>query len=351
MGREWRIGLIGFGNVGQGFVRILSRKADVLAERYGFRFRLIAIADPVKGSVYDPAGLDPKTLVQLVETHGHIRGYPSGEKEVSSLDICRFEDIDIVVEVTPTNVETGEPGLTHVREALNHGKHVVTSNKGPIALAYPELKRLADEKGVFLRFEGTVLSGTPSLNLVLESMAGVDVEKIEGIVNGTTNFILTKMEEGMSYEEALREAQRLGYAEADPTADVEGWDAAVKAVILANAVMGGSITVRDVERVGITGVTREDVEEALRNGQRVKLIARVVKNGGEVRASVKPEKVSLSHPLANVMGATNALTFYTDNLGPVTIVGPGAGRVETGQAILEDILAIHRYYTWGKSGR
>ncbi len=341
--KVWRIGLIGFGNVGQGFVRILASKKEVLYDRYKFRYKLVAIADPVKGSVYDPEGLDEKKLIELIEKEGNIKSYPRGKKDIDSLTVCRSGDIDIVVEVTPTNVETGEPGLTHIREALKHGKHVVTSNKGPIALAYPELKRLADEKGVMLRFEGTVLSGTPSLNLSLEAMAGVDINKIEGIVNGTTNFILTKMEEGMSYEEALKEAQRLGYAEADPTADVEGWDAAVKAVILANVVMGGEITIKDVEREGITKITLEDVKDALKNGQRIKLIARVIKEDNKVRASVKPERISLSHPLANVMGATNALTFYTDHLGPVTIIGPGAGRVETGQAILTDILAIHRY--------
>ncbi len=340
----WRIGLIGFGNVGQGFVRILARKAETLRERYGFEFKLIGIADPIKGSVYDPEGLDPKTLIKLIDEKGHIKDYPAGRKDIDSLTICRSEDIDIVVEVTPTNVKTGEPGLTHIREALKHGKHVVTSNKGPIALAYPELKELAASKGVMLRFEGVVLSGTPSINLALEAMAGVDISKVEGIVNGTTNFILTKMEEGMTYEEALKEAQRLGYAEADPTADVEGWDAAVKAVIIANVIMGGNITINDVEREGITKITKEDVKDALSNGQRIKLIARVVREGGSVKASVKPEKVSLTHPLANVMGAINALTFYTDHLGPVTIVGPGAGRVETGQAILTDVLAIHRHY-------
>lgn len=342
--RVWRIGLIGFGNVGQGFVRILARKAGELERRYGFRFKVVGIADPVKGSVYDEAGLDPVKLIELVDSRGHIKDYPGGRKDIDSFFLCRSPDIDIIVEVTPTNVETGEPGLSHIREALRNGKHVVTSNKGPIALAYRELMDLARSKGVMLRFEGTVLSGTPAINLALEAMAGVDIERIEGIVNGTTNFILTKMEEGMSYEEALREAQRLGYAEADPTADVEGYDAAVKAVILANTVMGASITLRDVEREGITGITRDDIERAKREGKRIKLIAEIKREGGSVKASVKPRAISLSHPLASVMGVTNALTFYTDHLGPVTIIGPGAGRVETGQAILTDILAIHRHH-------
>jgi len=341
MARVWRIGLIGFGNVGQGFVRILARKEAVLRERYGLRFKVVGIADPIKGSAYDPEGLDLREIVSLLDRDGNIKAF-SGRKDIDSLFLCRSPDVDVIAEATPTNIETGEPGLTHIREALRNGKHVITTNKGPIALAYRELRRLAEERGVFLRFEGVVLSGTPSLNLALEAMAGVDISRIEGIVNGTTNFILTKMEEGMSYEEALREAQRLGYAEADPTADVEGWDAAVKAVILANVVMGASIGIKDVEREGITGVTLDDIKKAREEGCRIKLIAEVWREGSSVKASVKPKKVPLTHPLASVMGATNALTFHTDHLGQVTIVGPGAGRIETGQALLTDLLAIHR---------
>ncbi|MEM4731910.1 MAG: homoserine dehydrogenase [Desulfurococcaceae archaeon] len=168
------------------------------------------------------------------------------------------------------------------------------------------------------------------------------------MVNGTTNYILTRMEEGLTYEEALREAQKLGYAEADPTLDVEGWDAAIKAVILANVIMGPSITIKDVEREGITRITTEDIKKAREEGCRIKLVAEVSKNGDNVKASVRPRKIPLTHPLANVMGVTNALTLETDHLGLLTIVGPGAGRIETGQAILSDILAIHRYISLGR---
>lgn len=345
--RVWRIGLIGFGNVGQGFTKILASKGGAIRSRYGVELKIVGVADPAKGSVFDPNGLDIAMLVNLVERYGNIRGYPGGEKGIDSLYLCRSDAVDIVVEVTPTNIETGEPGLTYIREALRNRKHVVTTNKGPIALAYPELKRLAQENRVFLRFEGVVLSGTPVFSLALEAMAGVDIKRVQGIVNGTTNFILTKMEEGMTYEEALREAQRLGYAEADPTLDVEGWDAAIKTVILANVLMGGSITLRDVDREGITGITLDDVMKAKAEGYRIKLVAEVTRENSSVRASVKPRRIPLTHPLANILGATNALTFETDHLGQVTIVGPGAGRIETGQAILSDILAIYRYTTGG----
>ncbi len=337
-----KIGIIGLGNVGLGLVRILHNKRKALKGNYGFDFKITAIADPVRGSVYDESGLDLATVLDLVEKEGNLENYPSGIRNLNSMRTIRETNTNLIVEVTPTNIRTGEPGLTHIKIALANKKNVVTTNKGPVALHYQELKKLADENEVYLRFEGTVLSGTPALNLALESLAGCDVSKIQGIVNGTTNFILTKMEEGKSYEDALAEAQKLGYAETDPTADVEGWDAAVKTVIIADVVMGENINIQDVERVGITGITLDDVKKAKENNHRIKLIAEVEKKNYTVKAKVLPREVPLTHPLANVMGAINALTFTTDHLGDVTIIGPGAGRIETGQALLTDILALDR---------
>ncbi len=339
---ELRIALIGFGNVGQGFVKILARKSPLLAERYGVDLRVVAVSDRSKGSVYDPGGLDPSALLSLIEEEGSVSGYPGGVKGMGSLATIRETDSDVVVEVTPTDLETGEPGLSHIRAALEAGKHVITSNKGPIALAYGELSSLARESGVELRFEGTVLSGTPAISLATEALAGAEVLGVEGVLNGTTNFILTRMEEGVDYEDALREAQRLGYAEADPTADVDGWDAAAKLVILANVVMGADLSLGDVEREGIGGVTREAVARASAYGRRVRLLASAWRSGGAVAARVAPAEIPLSHPLASVSGVTNALTLRTDHLGDVTIVGPGAGGVETGQALLSDLLAVAR---------
>jgi len=278
----------------------------------------------------------------LLDKTGNIKGYPIGIKDFDSIKTIKETDTNLIIETTPTNVKTGEPGLTHMKTALQSKKFVVTTNKGPIALAYPELKKLADENGVCIRFEGTVLSGTPSLNLALEALAGCSISKVQGIVNGTTNFILTKMEDGKGYKDALREAQELGYAETDPTADVEGWDAAVKTVIMANVVMGGNVTIEDVQRKGITEITLDDVKKAKENNKRIKLVAEVLKEEDGIKVSVLPKELPLTHPLANVMNAINALTFTTDHLGDITIIGPGAGRVETGQALLADILAINR---------
>ena len=339
---KWKIAIVGFGNVSQGLVRILDRKKEILKDEYGFDFQLMAISDPVKGSVYDEKGIDLVKIIGLLDKTGNIKGYPTGIKNLDSIKTIKETSTNLIIETTPTNVETGEPGLTHMKTALNSRKHVVTTNKGPIALAYPELKKLADKNGVYIRFEGTVLSGTPSLNLALEALAGCDISRVQGIVNGTTNFILTKMEEGKNYKDALKEAQELGYAETDPTADVEGWDAAVKAVIIADVVMGGNVTIGDVQRKGITQITMEHIKRAKRNNQRMKLIAEVIRGESGIKAAVSPREVPLVHPLANVPGAINALTFTTDHLGDITIIGPGAGRVETGQALLTDILTLNR---------
>ncbi len=339
-----RVAVIGFGVVGRGFAKALLRRRRTLAEEFNLNLEVVAISDLKWGSVYDEDGLDLERCLSIVESGGSLEDYPSGVKGLSSLETIREAEYDVMVELTPTNVETGEPGLTHIAEALRMGRHVVTTNKGPISLAYWDLTEMAEERGVSLRFEGTVMSGTPVLSLLREGLGGDLVEEVYGILNGTNNFILTQMEAGKSFEEALREAQRLGYAEADPTMDVEGWDAAAKAAIIANAVMGGRMKPQDVRREGITGVTSEEVVKAVRDGKRVKHVARVWREGGRVYASVAVEKLPLSHPLSTVTGVKNALVARTENLGEVFVTGPGAGGVETGQAVLSDVLAIYRLH-------
>lgn len=249
---------------------------------------------------------------------------------------------DVVVELSYTDLETGEPAASHVRAALEAGKHVVTTNKGPIALHYGELEALARERGLCIGVEGTVMSGTPALLVGAHLLRAAGIRRIRGILNGTCNYILTRMEAGSSYDEALREAQERGFAEADPSGDVEGFDAAGKAVILGNLLLEGSLTMSDVERTGISGLSSDDIRAAAAAGERWKLIGSVERVDGRVRASVGPERVPLSHPLASVGDAANAVTYSTELLGDVTLIGPGAGRLETGYAVVTDLLEIHR---------
>lgn len=344
---EYKLGLIGCGTVGQGFLEILLQKEKLLKEEFDFEAKIVAVSDKLKGSLLLPEGVDIVKLLSLLEQGENIGAYLEGKsneaEKMDALQVIEQCDADIIAELTYTDIQTAEPATSHVKKALQTGKHVVTSNKGPAALFYNELKTLAEENNRLFKIEGTVMSGTPVFNLCENAFAGNEIKEIKGILNGTTNFILSKMEEeGMDYEDALQLAQKLGYAEADPTADVEGYDALAKIVILSNVLLGGNIKPTDAAREGITALSKDKILEAKKEGFRYKLIASTRKENGRIVASVSPQKLPLSDPLSGIMGANNALSFDLDLLGKVTIQGPGAGKTETGYSILVDILAIHR---------
>jgi len=343
-----KIVLIGFGTVAQGLCEILLSKADYLKSKYGFEASIVAISDVLKGAVYCENGLDIQQCLNLAKSNKSLEKYICAgsncdcEKCWDSIRTIKETNADIICELAYTDVKTGEPAITHCKTAFENGKHVVTSNKGPAALQYSDLQRIAEKNKLKFMIEGTVMSGTPVLNLVNGPLAGCEITYIKGILNGTTNYMLSEMENGMTYDDVLKKAQELGYAEADPTGDVEGFDAMAKAIILSNVVMNAEISADDVDRKGITNITPEMISDAQKENSRWKLIGSIEKVKDGIKASVKPEKLPLSHPLANIMGATNALTFTTDLLGDVTIIGAGAGKIETGYAILTDILEIHR---------
>lgn len=340
-----KLALIGFGTVGQGLAEILRDKGPALREKWGFDTQVVAVAGKSKGSLYHPEGLDLAQLLEVTSRTSNFAAYPETpglQRGWDSMKTIQETNADTIVEASYTNIETGQPAIDYCRAAFESGKNVVMCNKGPVALAYSELSALAKEKGVRWAFEGTVMSGTPSIRLALASLAGNDIREFRGILNGTTNYILTQMESGLAYEAALKEAQTLGYAEADPTADVEGYDAMGKVVIMANVVMGIPLTKEQVTCRGISHLTEQDIQQAKAEGKRWKLIARLKKEDDRVTASVGPEMVPLADPLANVMGATNAITYDCDLSGPITLVGAGAGRTETGFALLSDLINIGR---------
>jgi len=336
-----RLLMIGLGNVGQGLLSILTEQRQTLEASYGLRFSVVGVNDLRMGSLADPAGI-PLENILAAAAKGDLRTIPAEIKERSVEEMLNGLEYDVLVEASYTDLRTGEPATSYIRQALHSGRHVVTTNKGPIALHYPELQRLAEQNSAQIGFEGTVMSGTPAIFLGMKWLKAAEIHRVQGIFNGTTNFILTKMEQGNDYASALAEAQRLGYAEADPSGDVEGYDAAGKIVILANVLMGKSITMQEVNRQGITHLTLADIEQARREGKRWKLIGSLEVSEGTIKASVRPLALPLSNPLARVMGATNAINYTTRYLGDVTLVGAGAGRLETGYALLADILSIYR---------
>lgn len=336
-----KLALIGFGTVAQGLVKLLIEKEEELAQDHGARFRVTTIVTHRRGSLYGPDGLDLRAVLRAAQS-GNLKAYQGSACAWDGHQAIIQTNATVILENTPTNLRDGEPAMTHIKAALGLGKHVITANKGPIALAHRELEALARARGAHLLFEGTVLSGTPILSLAKYGLGGCRITELAGILNGTTNYILTQMEAGMGYADALKKAQELGYAEADPTADVEGFDALAKIVILANVLMGANLKPKDVACEGITRIGAKDIASAKSEGKRWKLIGRAKREGDAVSASVKPTLIPLEDPLASVGAAMNALTFGTDVLKSVTVTGAGAGGPQTGFALLSDLLELHR---------
>ncbi len=326
-----RISVIGFGALGQGVARSLISKREYL-KKQGYDIRVVAISDS-KGSEINNNGIDLENALDRKKEKGTI-----ATEVTAALEIIRDVEHDIVVEVTPTNIDNGEPGLGNIRAAFQAGRHVVTSNKGPLALRFKELKEAAEDSGLHFRYEATVGGAVPIFNLVHEALAGNSIVGIEGILNGTCNYILTRMaEERMPYELVLKEAQELGIAETDPAYDVEGIDSAIKLVIIANSIFGQNATYGDVDVTGIIKITPEALELANKNNYVVKLVCEV----REGKLTVAPRLVPKRHPLA-VGGTLNVALILTDLAGRITISGKGAGSIETASSILSDILYIAR---------
>lgn len=342
--RHLHLAFLGFGNVGRAFARLLENKSQTLKEDYGVTWQVTGIATARHGTALNPDGLPlPDVLDALGRDQSLDRLHP-GEPVRDNFDFIRRCAADIVFEITPLNPQTGRPALDHVRAALKAGLHVVTANKGPVAFAHDELAALAAAQKRAFRFEGAVLDGAPVFNLVRHCLPGSRVLGFRGVVNSTTNFILTAMEEGLPQEDALRQAQALGITEADPSYDLEGWDAAVKTVVLVNALMGGRITPQDVTRTGISHITPRAVIEAARQGRRFKLIAEAQRGDGAVTARVAPRMLSSDDPLAQVAGTSSALTLVTDTLGELTITHSGPEPPQTAYALLSDMLDVLREY-------
>ncbi|MEQ4723527.1 homoserine dehydrogenase [Nonomuraea sp. B19D2] len=342
MGR-YDLALIGFGGVNRALAELISQRGHRLAEDLGFTLRVVAITDLRAGSLVDTDGIDLAPLLAANPGELNFAGLPGGSADPRNAWVIREVPADIVVEATFTDPAHGEPALSHVRWALESGKHVCTTNKGPVALAGRALKQLAAEHGVSFEFEGSVLSGTPVLRTAQRLFGGLEITDVQGILNGTSNYILGRLEEGVDLPAAITEAQDLGYAEADPTADIEGHDVQLKVMILANEVLGADLRREDVLCEGISAITPHEVRDAASKELRWKLVGSATRHqDGSVEARVAPLALPAHHPLAGIYGPVNAVSFRTDLLGTVTVSGPGAGRIETAYALLSDIIAIHQ---------
>ena len=351
------LALLGFGTVGQWLADALHTRRAWLQQEYGVVVTLSSVGTRHHGLIYRSDGLDIPTLLDLVATQQPLTAHPSVTHWTNVLEGLQVTGGDVLAEATGATLRSGEPGLSYIRAALAQGMHVVTSSKGPMALAGLELLSLARAHGVQLRMESTVMSGTPVLSTIREGMAGARIRALRGILNGTANYILTAMTLGRTYAEALAQAQAQGYAEADPTDDVEGDDTVAKTLILAAAVFGRALAPAQVVREGITTLTREQIQRAVDQGHRMKHVAslrllsldgrevsRATADNGTVpthlAARVEPLALPLSDPLARIDGLLNAIDIQTDTQASVMVIGPGAGRFQAGQGMLADLIAI-----------
>jgi homoserine dehydrogenase len=329
-----RLVVIGFGVVGQSFAKLLlSRSAD-LYRQYGVNPRIVACVDK-GGYAVSATGLDLQRLLNTKKLSGTVGAYDKESRKFDPFRLIEKVDAEILLELTPTNLDNGEPGMSNIIAAMKSGKHVITVNKGPLALAFPSLLELANYNNVKLRFSGTVGGGMPILEFAKRCLKGDSIISFRGILNGTTNYILSKMDEGLTFNDALNDAKYKGYAEAVPSLDVDGFDAAAKLVIMANWIMGMKVTIKDVARRGISGVSLSDVQRAHKKGNAIKLIAMC----DNKRLDVKPTELSNVDPIC-VNGTLNAVTFSSEHSGEHTIIGHGAGGIPTASAVVRDLIDI-----------
>jgi len=341
--------LIGFGNVARRFVRLLDERAERLRLEHDLTWRVVGIATARHGQARSPEGLDVAHALELVEgghsLDGSLGSPPSNPTVFIRETAAEAMQHDpgrtlVVVETTVLDIERGQPAIDHVRAALESGAHVITANKGPLAFAARELMDLAARRRRAFLFEGAVMDGVPVFNLIRQTLPALSVTGFRGVVNATTNHILTAMEAGRECGEALAQMQGAGVAEADASLDIDGWDAAAKTAALINVLMHGEVTPHRIDRIGIGGVTGEVVRDAAARGRRVKLVASAGIRNGQAFGRVAPEELLADDLLATLDGQQNALVLQTDLLGELAIVQRGSGLTQTAYALLSDLVAV-----------
>jgi homoserine dehydrogenase len=336
--------LLGFGNVGRALAELLIEKQNTLRQDYDIDLRIVGIATGSHGQVIDPRGINLRQALEIRRTGSSLDALHSGHPIDDPFRFLADSPIDLLFESTPTNIEDGQPAYAYVFGALERGVHVVTANKGPVAFGYRELTALARRKNVGFLFESTVMDGAPVLTVGREGFPANAIIRVRGILNSTTNYILTRMEqEDLEFDQALGAAQEIGIAETDPALDIDGWDSAIKIVILANVLMGADLRPVDVQCQGIRHITLADVQEARAAGGRIRLVCEAARQpDGDVAASVGPQTVSEQDMLSNVTGTSSIVDFETETLPRVTMVEHNPGPTTTAYGMLADMINILR---------
>ncbi len=338
--KEIRLIMLGFGDAGRAFVRLLEDKKKEIAEEYKYEIKVVAITTRSRGSLFNSEGLDTLSAANELEKLGSFDKEGEDYSELSSLEALSSIDYDAMLELTPLDIFTGQPAKEHITIALNRGKHVITANKGPLAWAYSELKELADKKGVKFLFETTVMDGSPIFNLMKETLPLCKVIEIKGILNSTTNYILVEMAKGKKYSQILEEGRDLGFVEANPAMDIEGWDASAKIATLMNVLMDANITPMDIQRKGIEDITYELIDSARADGKLIKLICHARIENDKFVGSVGPELIPKEDLLAGITGTTSMVSITTDLMKTVTIVEHDPGIEQTAYGPFVDLLKL-----------
>lgn len=333
MGRKKciRLALIGYGNVAKAFAWMLDQQKSYIEKEFDCNVEITAVSTKRSGSVIEPGGICMGDF-----------DLSAADERITALDVIDHADYDVMMELTPLNIQSGQPAIDHVRHALQRGKHVITANKGPIAWAYRELNALAEENHVLFYHEATVLDGAPVYNMTQETLKGCEILEIKGIFNVTTNYLLGEMERGIPYEEAIREGQRRGFVEADPSMDLEGWDAAAKLAALMNVLMKADITPMDIVREGIGSITKEQIDCAEESGQKIKVLCHGRLEDGVPVGTVKPQLVNSDSLYATINKTASVVTLHTDLMGEITVIeGVHEPKIDqTAYGVLSDFLRI-----------
>ncbi len=335
-----RLVIVGFGNVGQEFARLLQSKREWLLRTKSLDVEVLAVSTKTKGSLMSKTKLDLDRILQEISARGSLTGYGFEATNLSPLEIIRRCEADLMIELTTLNIDSGQPATDHIKVAMDVGMDVVTANKGPIAYAYRELRNRARSRGVRFRFEGTVMDGAPIFSLVERTLPGCQVTGLTGILNSTSNYVLTEMSRGRSMQEAIEDARKMGIAEADPSLDIDGWDATAKITALANVLMDADKNPKNVDRKGIREIGIDDMKAAADHGKRIKLIATAGVLGEDIALRVRPELIGPDSPFWSVEGTSSALTISTDFMGELTIYENNPGLTQTAYAVFSDLLLV-----------
>ena len=335
---HFKLALLGFGNVGQALARLLLQKRAEIDARYGITFTVTGIATGRHGAAIDPQGIDLERALALIQSGGMVNELSTFPLPEDALDFIRKCGADVLFENTPVNYTTGQPAVEHLEAALNQDMHAITANKGPVVHAYCRLSELAASKGLKFYFESTVMDGAPIFSLFRSALPAANLRAFRGVLNSTTNLILSRLESGESFDQAVAYAQAIGIAETDPSGDIDGWDAAIKVSALASVLMGVTLRPDQVERQGIRNITAAEIARAKSQGKRWKLVCSAEREGESTRARVAPEMVGVDSPMYGVEGTTSIVQFESDVLGLLSVIESDPGPRTTAYGLLADFL-------------